>query len=163
MFNYAKSCEGGGESPQNAMLLDFQLSRYLPPAADVLICIYMNTRRIDRALHLEQYLKYYWNYFQLQLNGTDLNAPEILPWNEFRESCKDYEFLAIIYNCRYTPLSNLKPGTLQKMSADKLKRICLDERGQYILETLSTETAFCEAVLDAYQDLVEKYFYESTK
>lgn len=164
MFNYSKCFDSDDcESPLNAILLDFQLSRYLPPAAGVLIGIFMNTRRKDRDLYFEHYLTYYWNHFQLQLKRMNLHESGILPWKEFQASCKDYEFLAIIYNCRYTPLSNLRPGTLQIMNPDELKRVCLDERGQFILETLAKETIFCDAVVDAYQELLEKYFYEKTK
>lgn len=77
---------------------------------------------------------------------------------DFRESCDYYEFLAIMFNMRYAPFSNLKPGTLQLLETKEMERVCTVGRGEFILETLKTDEHFRNAVLGALQELLEKFF-----
>lgn len=156
----------GIDSPEHAVLLDFQLCRYLPPAVDVLVCIFLNTRRDHRNRHLEYYLRYYWDCLQTQLSSQSLNALEILSWLDFRNSCHHYEFLAIVSNCRYAPFSNLKPGTLQSLESNDMERysrVCSVDRGQYIVENLKMDKHFRDVVLESLQELVEKLSLISNK
>lgn len=156
MFKY--NDENGQKIPTQAILLDFQLSRYLPPAVDVLISIYLNTNRKFRDQYFNHLKSLYWTHLRCELKHRKISIDAVLTWDDFIDSCQQYELLGILYNCRFTPFSNLPSNTLQQMEPSQRQYACIDGRGEYFLSKLPMDEKFRLTVLEAIGELAEKYF-----
>lgn len=74
MFRYGDD----GKTPKDAILVDFQLARWAPPAYEVLIFIYLNTNSEYRQKHLQYLLEAYYTYLEIELNRHKLDIRQFL-------------------------------------------------------------------------------------
>lgn len=79
-----------------AMIVDYQLIRYAPPAFDVLTTIYLNSDRGFLECNFEALLNIYYGYFSTFLKMEGINPDSILSINEFIQSVEYYKLPSII-------------------------------------------------------------------
>lgn len=74
-------------TPESVRFVDFQVVRYLPPACDIILFLYLSLRRSEREKYLSDLLDVYYETFvqELSLNGIS-NA--VFPRDEFDRSCR---------------------------------------------------------------------------
>lgn len=145
-------------NPQHCLLMDFQICRYQPPAVDVLLTIFFNTRRQHREKHREEYLKFYYDFLKEELEKYSIDAGIKLPWEEFQESCKYYNLMPLIFNCVYVPLTHLAPGILsqiQKTDPERYHHICNMDRSEFVLENMNLDTFYSDYVTEVMEELLE--------
>ena len=88
MFKY----ENG--KPVDGILIDYQFMKYGPPAVDVMQMIVTNTRKSVRNLHLNGFLESYYKHFESYVSKYGFNPNQILPKENFLQSCKEFELVA---------------------------------------------------------------------
>ena len=145
-----------------AVIIDFQTCQYLPPAVDVMLAIFLNTRRASRESHLEDLLRFYYDELGTALlRKVEIDFASLLSWTDFRRSCDHYELLALLFMCRYAPFSHIPKNVLREMENEdpnRYARVCGMDRGTFILEWLNRDEHFREVVIESLMELTEKFF-----
>ncbi|KAJ8925731.1 hypothetical protein NQ315_009579 [Exocentrus adspersus] len=91
MFNDQNEC----------LLLDFQLTRYTPPALDVLLLLYLGTESNFLVENMDYFLDLYYNCLNYELSRHGLNIEDIISRNEFLASVEEYTLPALVEACMY--------------------------------------------------------------
>lgn len=86
MFRY----HGQSDKPNEAIIVDFQLTRWAPPAFDLMTFLMMCTRPEFRDEYLQQLLDDYYVFLEHELVTYGLNVETEISRNEFDETCKFY-------------------------------------------------------------------------
>uniref|UniRef100_A0A1B0CGR6 CHK kinase-like domain-containing protein n=1 Tax=Lutzomyia longipalpis TaxID=7200 RepID=A0A1B0CGR6_LUTLO len=162
MFQFPK-LEGNPQeldyaNPQHCLLMDFQICRYQPPAVDVLLTIFFNTRRQHRDEHMQLYLKFYYDFLKQELKKYDIDAAIKLPWEEFTRSCKHYALMPLIFNCIFVPLTHLAPGILtqiQKTDPERYHVICNTDRNEFVLQNMDLDDFYRDYVTEVMEELLQ--------
>ncbi|XP_053692398.1 uncharacterized protein LOC128740854 [Sabethes cyaneus] len=103
----------GSPQPTSAILLDYQLSRYAPPALDVLTLIMLGCMGEFRTRHLHSLLDAYYTALSANVTAHNLNMERILSRKEFETSCEYYHLAGLIENVLFSHLI-LIPAELVK-------------------------------------------------
>ncbi|XP_055598309.1 uncharacterized protein LOC129747915 [Uranotaenia lowii] len=89
MFQFAKGSKDESvdyTKPTSCLLIDFQLSRYLPPAVDFRCAVYLLTKRAHRDELFETYVEHYYKQLSENLSKLNLKVDNILPKGQFLKS-----------------------------------------------------------------------------
>ncbi|XP_053680029.1 uncharacterized protein LOC128730962 [Anopheles nili] len=89
-------CDAKG-LPIGCALVDYQLSRYVPPAYDVNLLLYLTTDRKTRETSRPALLDHYYEVFVGVLDCNGLYASVILPQDSFRRSAEVYRLAGLIH------------------------------------------------------------------
>lgn len=144
---------------KGTVFVDFQLARYLPPAVDVVMTLYLNMRPGDRKPVEAECCQYYFQQFSKELTDMNLNPNHFINYEDFLLSFKEYSLFGALYNCvaatvLRTPgdfLKNMKlhhPQDFYRYSnVDRTKDVMeLMEKnkdyGQYVMECIEDMMAF---------------------
>uniref|UniRef100_A0A182PF65 CHK domain-containing protein n=1 Tax=Anopheles epiroticus TaxID=199890 RepID=A0A182PF65_9DIPT len=95
--NIMFKCDGQGR-PTGCALVDYQLSRYVPPAYDINLLLYLTTNRRLRNESLAALLDHYYKCFAEVLDRNQLNVGEIYPREEFLRCCEHYRLAGLIHS-----------------------------------------------------------------
>lgn len=158
MFQFKKS---GYEEPENCVILDFQICRYLPPAIDVLLAIYLNTNRSNRNEFYNHYLTYYYSALQQQLNNFNMSINDIMKWEEFMKSVNYYKIIPLIFNAVYIQLTHLPAGTLDSLRKNNLAKynsFAHVDRDDVVMDAMEKDDYFKEYIVDSVEELIEYLF-----
>lgn len=145
--------------PVECKLIDFQLIRYLPPAHDALHFIYLATDEHTRQYYFHDFLNYYYKHLHSELTANNLDANEILSYEEFRNS--------IHYLLPQIKLQTAYYRTFQGASSDFHKKLVSDEslymdftfgnRVPYAVKLFNTEERYQKLVTKAVNELQELF------
>lgn len=147
--------------PIHAILLDFQLCRYYPPANDVLQLIYLTTRRSDRNEHFDSYLLWYHHCLTEELHFHGIDSAQVLSLQEFQNSCKELQLLAITTAAIYLPLSYLPHDLLPQLKiTDPDKYHCIQnvKRTDFIVDQMENNEEYKEIVLEIMNELLDTIY-----
>ncbi|XP_053692401.1 uncharacterized protein LOC128740856 [Sabethes cyaneus] len=89
--------------PLECILVDFQLSRYTPPAYDINLLFALTTTEEFRAENMNSLLGHYFLIFQQVLKLNGINAQSIYTTESFLESCRHYRLAGQIHGCIIAP------------------------------------------------------------
>ncbi|KFB50152.1 AGAP012604-PA-like protein [Anopheles sinensis] len=95
--NLMFKCESNGK-PTECILVDYQMSRYVPPAYDINLLLYLTTSRQMRNKQGDALLAHYYNCFSEMLHKNQLAAASILPSDIFLASCEHYRLAGLIHS-----------------------------------------------------------------
>ncbi|XP_058118254.1 uncharacterized protein LOC131285974 [Anopheles ziemanni] len=95
--NLMFKCESNGK-PTECILVDYQMSRYVPPAYDINLLLYLTTSLQMRNEQRDILLAHYYNCFSEILHKNQLDAANILPSNIFLASCEHYRLAGLIHS-----------------------------------------------------------------
>lgn len=95
--NIMFKCDGQGQ-PIGCALVDYQLSRYVPPAYDINLLLYLTTSRQLRDENLTALLDHYYKCFVDTLERNQVNASEIYPRETFLRCCEHYRLAGLIHS-----------------------------------------------------------------
>lgn len=108
MFKYATLSDGGLHRnvtlPVEAKFVDFQLTRFAPPALDVMTVCTMVTSRVFRHQHLARLLGAYYTHLDIVLQQHGLSVAVELPRRAFEASCDHYRLAGLIESCCFSHL-----------------------------------------------------------
>uniref|UniRef100_A0A182QKP7 CHK kinase-like domain-containing protein n=1 Tax=Anopheles farauti TaxID=69004 RepID=A0A182QKP7_9DIPT len=95
--NITFKCDDQGE-PVGCVLVDYQLSRYVPPAYDINLLIYLTTNRQQREESLASLLDHYYQCFSHTLERNQLRACDVYPREMFLRCCEHYRLAGLIHS-----------------------------------------------------------------
>lgn len=162
MFKFGEDeCTGDTDydRPLNCVLVDFQISRYLPPAQDVQQLLALTTKPADRKMHRTQYYRWYHASLRRNLQEmADIEVDTVLPWSEFERSCNAIQLLSLVFGCIYVPVIYVPNDEVLKLKITNLKRydyMANVKRDEFILEMMEQYAGYKQVVLDQVDELLE--------
>lgn len=155
------NCTGHQLMPTAGILLDFQLSRYAPPALDVLTVITLGSVLEFRNNHLTALLNIYYDALGEELDQNNLRIAQILPRINFDASCDHYHLAGLIENCLFNmtilvPMEIAKPLMDGSAPFDDFIR---DEQTKVrlIVESFEIDATFRYRFTDIMSEIIDKY------
>lgn len=104
--------------PNHACIVDFQNFRYAPPAQDFMFFMYLSTDREFRRECMRDMIEFYYREMCDIFKGYHLNPEEILPYEEFINSCNHYRIYGCLLALNHNPVICIPPELLKSMFAD---------------------------------------------
>nr|XP_029720140.1 uncharacterized protein LOC109398299 isoform X2 [Aedes albopictus] len=151
----------GHPIPTAGILLDYQLSRYAPPALDVFTVITLGSVSAFRAKHQSALLGAYYDALRAELALHQLDIGRILPRSEFDASCEYYELAGLVESCLFNmtilvPMEIAKPLMDGSAPFDDFIR---DERTkvQLIVRSFEIDATFRDRFTDILSEIIDKY------
>ncbi|XP_001652108.2 uncharacterized protein LOC5568172 [Aedes aegypti] len=89
--------------PEECILVDFQLSRYTPPAYDISLLLSLTTSFEFRCKHMNSLLDSYYDTFQTVLTRNEIDPSTVYTKQSFRDSCEHYRLAGQIHGCIIGP------------------------------------------------------------
>ncbi|XP_062548873.1 uncharacterized protein LOC134213643 isoform X2 [Armigeres subalbatus] len=155
----------GHPTPTDGILLDFQLSRYAPPALDVFTVITLGSESHFRAKHQSSLLNVYYDALRDELALNQLDIGLILPRVEYDASCRYYELAGLVESCLFNmtilvPLEIVQPLMDGSESFEDFIR---DERTkvQLIVQSFEIDATFRNRFTDILSEIIDKYVLDA--
>lgn len=140
----------------------FNSTRYLPPAHDLLLVLYLTTNRRVRSKYMEQLLKLYYIELKHILETEGLNADVVFPQETFFESIsyvRPQVIVQSVINCQFTSATDyMTPYMANEEVVESLKvakEEFLKSRRQFINKTCKISLVFKNKLHEAILDLEE--------
>ncbi|KAJ1530267.1 hypothetical protein ONE63_005189 [Megalurothrips usitatus] len=106
--------------PSQALLVDFQMLRYAPPAYDVLMFLHKSvafgTGRAKQMLELQHF---YYDCLAEETRQAGIELEPLLPKGEFKRTCKVYSVLLSALVTLYSQTCDLPRDFIREIYADK--------------------------------------------
>lgn len=103
------------DQPVDCILVDFQLSRYAPPALDVISLLQLTTFKEMLQKSQDKLLEVYYTSFIKELNANGLDSLQIFPKDKFLDSCKHYKLAGLVESALFTHMTLLPPDYCKSM------------------------------------------------
>lgn len=160
MFRFEKTETGTSDysKPLHAILVDYQLMRYCPPALDTMIFIHSTTNQENRRSHFDEYLQHYYKIFSETLQMHNLRAEDVIGWDEFRKSCDYFRICGAAFSSVFYPCTLVPDGyfnQLDKVDKSLQYNIMNIDRNDFILDFVNNDQFYADIVLDSYEDFLE--------
>ncbi|XP_058815885.1 uncharacterized protein LOC131679229 [Topomyia yanbarensis] len=157
MFRYSDS-----GIPVESLLVDYQLSRYVPPAYDFNMLTTLTTTSDFRSKHYTFLQGYYYQSLRAELNRHKIEIERMLSQDEFRESCQYYRKSAAIENFIISHITLLPKSILDDIfsSAESYAKFCGQAKIKRILETFDKELDYRTRMIDIIENMVDVFGLE---
>lgn len=164
MFQFETNEDGTPDywRPRTCILIDFQISRYMPPGADVLMCLVMLQRRIVRCKDYQSNLKYYFTIFSQLLDAFNIDVNKYVSFELLVESCQYYRLLALILKGIFLTMTHLPEGEMDKIhnDAEEYHRFVTVDRNDYVLRYIREDKVFSDWMVETVEELIEITLFE---
>lgn len=166
LFKYATINNGDQHNvtlPVEAKFVDFQLSRYAPPAFDVMTICTMVTSSSFRQQHLNRLLGVYYSHLANALHQNGLSVAVELPRLEFKASCEYYRLAGLIESCCFSHLVLLPDSMTQEIvgGSDSFREFMECQRVSTCLTAFRQNEMYRSRMTDMISAIVEEFVLSS--
>lgn len=145
--------------PENSCvkIIDFQLSRYVPPAYEVLNFLYLNMSSHVLSDYLQYFLETYYTHFASNLIKNDVCPSTIMSKNGFEESLKFYRLPALleaVINGTNVYVSN-KLANLIVSDEATFNEFAFTNRSKHVTKEFKENSEFRERLTDTLIPLIQ--------
>uniref|UniRef100_A0A336MUK5 CSON005415 protein n=1 Tax=Culicoides sonorensis TaxID=179676 RepID=A0A336MUK5_CULSO len=162
MFKFNRKVDGEIDfnSPTSAALIDYQIARYMPPGADVMMTLFLLQRIKDREIDYQENIKYYYYCLNESLKNLNLKIDDFLSYEEFLETCEYFKLLVAVLKCVFIPMSHLPDGEIEKLYANKeiYHKFIMEDRGEISIKFIDTNEFFRNWMIESVEELIEMTF-----
>ncbi|XP_023949258.1 uncharacterized protein LOC112053893 [Bicyclus anynana] len=155
LFQYAANV------PINAVLVDYQLSRYAPPAFDLMSLLYMTTSRTFRGAHEAEVLQHYYEVFSESLNDATKKRLKNLNYDfdEFRKWCERARVFGLVQANTTLPCVCMDAAAAQRTFDDPHTYVehLTGDRSAPLVAHAGDNVQYRLRLLEVSEELVEKY------
>lgn len=145
--------------PIEAILVDFQLSRWAPPALDVMTFITVTTDSMFREKHLPELLDTYYTHFKVALKCHGINAASEMSRNEWLTSCEHYRLSGLIETNLWLPIvllpSHFSRNVVNESNA--FREFITESREKLCLESFKTDEIFRRRLTDSISQMIDLF------
>ncbi|XP_037958903.1 uncharacterized protein LOC119688296 [Teleopsis dalmanni] len=144
------------KEPIDCRIVDFQLTRYSPPAIDVLFFIYATTTFEEREKTCNTYLEYYHESLRASLRNLNLSE-DLITMEEFQQDCKRARFPVLILHSISEPLIKMPKGVSNKMRAEEQEKFDYymnTKRDELFLRVIEMEPTYRKTILQPVEELL---------
>lgn len=151
MFKYKFS------KPTDCKFIDYQLSRFSPPAFDLVQLIFINSTDNFRVIYLDDVLNTYCDTFETELKNAKLD-PSILPRSEIIESFKEFYLIGLIEACVFGHLTLLPPTLSSNIlgSSEEYDKFMNQSRVETCLKAFE-EDYYRERMTEILTEIIENF------
>lgn len=144
-------------SPAQVRFVDFQMARYLPPSTDIMVFLYLSTRRDFRRQWESRLLDEYYEALERELWHGGVEAERVMPRRQFLDSCAEARDLGRAMAAAYCPTVLMPAEHTDRMlrTRDDFERILLVDRGQEVRECFLRYPDYRDRVTEVVQELVD--------
>lgn len=155
MFRY----DGESADPLDAILVDFQLARWAPPAFDVMTFITVSTSSEFREQYLPELLDAYYIHFEAELKYNGISAASEISRGEWLASCEHYRLAALIETNLWLPIVLLPTHLSRSVVNDSnaFREFITESREKFCLEAFETDDVFRRRLTDSIEQLVDLF------
>nr|XP_029729191.1 uncharacterized protein LOC109429832 [Aedes albopictus] len=163
MFRFEQDQTGNVlyDKPLDCVLIDFQISRYQPPAIDFFCTIYLLTRRPHRDQLYDFYVKYYHDQLRQKLDKLQLQVDLVLPWQQWLESLEHYKLFGLLWSGVLHAYVNLPEGYIGELHAadpEAYHEFGLVSRDAVLMRFFHSDLYYRETLLDSIDETLEYLF-----
>ena len=144
--------------PINCVFVDYQLSRYSPPAVDVLFTLYLNTNQQLRSELMAPALRYYHSCLMEKIEESGIPTTELLNWQQFEESCNYVKFIVIVLKAICAPLTHLPTDWSEHIRMNDPKKFnyyMTCNRDEMILNLMEKYENYKSIILESVAEVVD--------
>lgn len=144
---------------KDALIIDFQLARYAPPAHDVMMFLYLSQDNTFLLENEKEMLKYYYTALSKELQKNNLAVDTYLSWPNFIESCEYYRDLGIIMRLFYFQLTLAPPELTTKImnNPEEYMQSMMVDRTDMVLESFNKDEMYRKRVTEALKEAIGKF------
>ncbi|KAJ8965954.1 hypothetical protein NQ317_009596 [Molorchus minor] len=137
--------------------IDFQCGRYVPPSQDVLSVLYLTTSREFRKTYMYQVVGMYYSYLEKHLTVAGYNVNNIIPFDQFLESCEQQKLFAIVQTAIYFPLILISNDAVETLLSDVElnEKALFEDRSYLVLAHMNKDESYIKRLRESIQDLKE--------
>lgn len=139
--------------PEDCILVDFQMARYVPPAYDLNLVISLSTSRIFRSQHYDALIMDYYSNLKTILATHEIYLdPEL-----FKDSCAFYKSAGVIHSCLISPEVLLPQSYLQTILSepDSSCGFMPQSKVAVCLKAFQTDPPYRSRLLDMLDELID--------
>jgi len=143
----------------DAMIVDFQLARYGPPAHDMMMFLHLVQTREFRQKHEQEIFDRYYQRLSQELSAEGLDINNILPKQEWNDSIKYFREYAILTSISYFQLI-LAPSDISAafLSSSELFDACMNiDRSELIIACFQKDEIYRSRMIEAIREAAEMY------
>uniref|UniRef100_A0A336K648 CSON000987 protein n=1 Tax=Culicoides sonorensis TaxID=179676 RepID=A0A336K648_CULSO len=159
MFKFDKHQNGEIDfnSPLETVLIDFQIARYLPPAVDILMVLFLLQRNDERKNRYQDHLNFYYTCLKDALAQFSLDVESIFPYEELWRTCEHFQLLGAVLKGVFLPMTHLPHGVIDEIhkDADKYRKFIAVDRSDVILQYIDNDKNFQNWMIEAVEEIVE--------
>lgn len=146
-----------GDNDVECLLVDFQLTRYVPPALDLLLLLYLNLDRNLLQKNFDDLANTYYNFFCENLRDHGVDIKTVLPEKAFLQSIEDYKLPALyeatIYGTNVFISQEL--SNLITSSEEIFEEFATTNRSKYVCEEFQKNPVFNKRFTDVLIPLLD--------
>lgn len=152
MFHYTNG------QPDDCILVDFQATRYQPPAGDVMLLLYSNLDPKFREENLDFFLNFYIEELHHILERNDV-TPDMITKENFFESAKEQRKWGIVIWACLLPLAWISDEDTSKYFSDtaRFDYTVTKNKASFIIEMMESSQDYKEKLIDVFDEIVERY------
>lgn len=139
------------------VFVDFQLTRYSPPAFDVLIALYLNvnSRKLQKSFFA--FLEIYYKLLSEELKVNQINPNVVLPKDEFFKSVEVYRLPALLESVMYGTNVFLGQQISDLIMSDEnvFKDYVYYDRSRYVCQEFKENDVFKRRFCEVLEPFVE--------
>ncbi|XP_066251229.1 uncharacterized protein [Euwallacea similis] len=147
-------------SPEKAILVDFQLLRYIPPCFELIFFIYVSSTKSTRTNHWTELLDYYYKNFADNLKQFNLDLNAILPRKDFEEEVNRIKSASIANAFFYGHVTYSDSDLREKIlhGEDQAKYYMDDHRDEFVDIAWSNERyrGLLRALMEDIVEVIQK-------
>lgn len=150
-----------GESPTNAVLIDFQCTRIAPPAFDVMVFLYLNTSEKFRNCHETEVLDHYYKIFSENLDDHTKIRLKNYDRSEFLKWCEKARLFAMVETAGIYPFIMMEPNVARKYFDDPERYLeyINKDRTYPVVSHAKENVIYRDRQLSICEEIVEKYIH----
>lgn len=150
--------------PTGAIIVDFQLIRYTPPAFDLMSFIYLTTSRRFREQYETEICDHYFSVFCNNLDDDSKRRIEDLGYDKksFLHWCEQSRMFGVLEAAAIQPFTLMDPKTAQKTFDDPetYDKYINEDRTEPIVEYAKKCKVYRERFLEISEEFIETYILE---
>ncbi|KAK7868972.1 hypothetical protein R5R35_002603 [Gryllus longicercus] len=142
--------------PVDVRIVDYQFTRYAPPANDIMCFFYLSSYKSFRDRHFTELLTVYYHQFSKNLWEHGLDPEKLLSWRKFKESCDFYRIVGLLIGACYCPGTYISPENIKHVfDSSEVERYIYDDRDQEVKYSFYNDDFYKENVEDIVNELLE--------
>nr|XP_026486493.1 uncharacterized protein LOC113393695 [Vanessa tameamea] len=150
-----------GDLVTNAVLVDYQCTRFAPPAFDVMAFLYLTTSRKFRECYENEVLRHYYSVFFQSLDNNSKLRMESFKYNldSFLDWCEKARMFGMVEAAAIFPYILMDPVKAQKTfdNPETYMEYMVEDRSGPVIEHARENDSYRNKQLELYEELVEKY------
>lgn len=158
MFKFGSDTNGiDFTKPLECLLIDYQIARYLPPAVDVVMALYMLQRIKVRKNDFQENLTYYYDQLGKSMKQLNMKVEEFLTYKDFLETVEYFKLIGAVLKCIFLQMTHLPDGEIDKIhSNDEIyHQFIMVDRGDTLISYIDSDEYFKSWMVESVEELME--------